>query len=198
MAERYSGYDVLDKWRSPSFDGQTREIVARRLKFIPSRRFFTVHEWSLLEAIEARLVPQPDRAHPISVTPWIDDYLAEQRSEGFRHDSMPSISVAWRMGLAAIDSEAIGRFSKGFIQLDPQSQDGTLGAVQRGEIDRAVWAGLPAERFFSDVLLKTVAGLYYAHPTAWSEIGFGGPASPRGYVRLGFDERDPWEAKEIR
>jgi hypothetical protein len=37
---------------------------------------------------------------------------------------------------------------------------------------------------------------YYAHPTAWNEIGFGGPASPRGYVRMGFDKRDPWEAAE--
>ncbi len=37
---------------------------------------------------------------------------------------------------------------------------------------------------------------YYAHPTAWSEIGFGGPASPRGYVRMDFDRRDPWEAAE--
>jgi hypothetical protein len=37
---------------------------------------------------------------------------------------------------------------------------------------------------------------YYAHPTAWSEIGWGGPASPRGYVRLDFNERDPWEAAE--
>ena len=48
------------------------------------------------------------------------------------------------------------------------------------------------------MLLKTVVGFYYAHPKAWNEIGFGGPASPRGYVRLGFSERDPWEAKEVR
>jgi hypothetical protein len=50
--------------------------------------------------------------------------------------------------------------------------------------------------FFRHLLVKTAAGIYYAHPAAWSEIGFGGPASPRGYVRLGFDQRDPWEAKE--
>jgi hypothetical protein len=27
-------------------------------------------------------------------------------------------------------------------------------------------------------------------------MGFGGPASPRGYVRLDADKRDPWEAAE--
>ena len=37
---------------------------------------------------------------------------------------------------------------------------------------------------------------YYAHPAAWNEIGFGGPASPRGYVRMDFDRRDPWEASK--
>jgi len=36
---------------------------------------------------------------------------------------------------------------------------------------------------------------YCTQPAAWSEVGFRGPASPRGYVRHGFDERDPWEAK---
>ena len=35
-------------------------------------------------------------------------------------------------------------------------------------------------------------------PTAWNEIGFGGPASPRGYVRMDFDRRDPWEAAEAK
>src|SRR5262252_10658338 len=39
---------------------------------------------------------------------------------------------------------------------------------------------------------------YYMHPTAWSEIGWGGPASPRGYVRMDFDRRDPWEAAEAK
>jgi len=34
------------------------------------------------------------------------------------------------------------------------------------------------------------------HPASWNEIGFGGPASPRGYVRMNFDRRDPWEAAE--
>jgi hypothetical protein len=59
-----------------------------------------------------------------------------------------------------------------------------------------VWAWLPAQRFFTTVVLKEVVGEYYAHPAAWSEVGFGGAASPRGYVRLGLNQRDPWEAPE--
>jgi len=52
--------------------------------------------------------------------------------------------------------------------------------------------------FFVKHVLSDIVTAYYSHPTAWSEIGFGGPASPRGYVRMGFDERDPWEAKKAR
>ena len=37
---------------------------------------------------------------------------------------------------------------------------------------------------------------FYAHPWAWNEIGFGGPAYPRGYKNLGIDRREPWEVAE--
>jgi hypothetical protein len=43
-------------------------------------------------------------------------------------------------------------------------------------------------------VLDEIVRAYYAHPAAWSEIGFGGPASPRGYVRLAAGRQDPWEA----
>jgi hypothetical protein len=45
-------------------------------------------------------------------------------------------------------------------------------------------------------VLSDVVSAYYSHPTAWNEIGWGGPASPRGYVRMDFNRRDAWEAAE--
>ena len=36
-------------------------------------------------------------------------------------------------------------------------------------------AGLGKSRLVADIVKA-----YYAHPTSWNEIGFGGPASPRG------------------
>jgi hypothetical protein len=50
--------------------------------------------------------------------------------------------------------------------------------------------------FFRHELLRLIVEIYYAHPAAWSEIGFGGPASPRGYLRLTANRRDSWEAAE--
>lgn len=196
MSARYPGYDVLAKWESPSFDDKTRAALAKRLQNPPPRRFFSSDEWRQLEAVVSRLLPQSDRAHPIPITPWIDARLAEGQGEGFRDANMPPQEDVWRRGLAGLEAEAQARFATPFAVLSADRQDEVLRRVQAGEIASTGWAGLDPVRFFRDALLKSVAGLYYAHPAAWSEIGFGGPASPRGYVRLGFDERDSWEAKE--
>jgi len=189
---------VLAKWQSVSFDDLTRDVLRRRLTALPPRRFLTQAEWDLLEAIVARLLPQPHDARPVPITPWIDEMLHANRGEGFRHADMPSMRDAWRHGLAAIDGEACARHRRRCTELDSDRQDDVLRAVQRGDVDGERWKELPASRFFVHVLLKTAAGIHYSHPDAWSDIGFGGPASPRGYVRLGFDERDPWEAREER
>jgi hypothetical protein len=192
---RRGDYDVLAKWDTPSWDDQTREVVRKRLTEIPQRRFFSETEWQTLEAICARLLPQPDRTNPIPIVPWIDEKLHHNRRDGFRYDDMPPVREAWRLGLDAIDHESRRRFGADFGMLHEASQDAVLSAIQIGEVDRGVWQRLPAQRFFTTVLLKEVVGEYYAHPAAWSEVRFGGPASPRGYVRLGVNERDPWEAQ---
>jgi hypothetical protein len=193
---RFPGYDVLAKWDSPSFDDVTRDVLARRLDAVPPRRWLTAAEWELLDAIQARLLPQPERARPIPVTPWIDAMLHDDRGEGFRHPDMPPLRAAWRQGLDAIGDEACRLHGRPFTALDAGTQDAVLQTLADGRAASPRWQGLDARRFFIHHLLKTAAGIYYAHPLAWNEIGFGGPASPRGYVRLGFDERDPWEGKE--
>ena len=198
MTGAYDGYDVLSKWQTPSFDAKTRAVLARRLAAPPAPRFFTYEEWWLLEAIVARLLPQPDRAEPVPLAAMVDAFFAEGGGQGYRDEKMPPPQSAWRVGLAAINAEARRRFGSGLAALAAESQEEILRAVQAGEVDPRPWQGMDPPMFFRESLLKITAGLYYTHPTAWSEIGFGGPASPRGYVRLGFDEHDPWEAKEAR
>jgi hypothetical protein len=194
----YAGYDVLAKWDSPSWDERTREVVSRRLTDLPPRRFFDETEWQTLEAICARLIPQPDRSQPIPIVPWIDEKLHCDWRDGFRYEDMPPMREAWRLGLHAIDAESQQRFGAPFTRLGEANQDAVLRAIQSGEVESDTWARLPPRRFFSTVLLKEVVGEYYAHPSGWNEVGFGGPASPRGYVRLGENQRDPWEAQEVR
>jgi hypothetical protein len=194
----YLTYDVLDKWDSPSWNDQTRAAVRQRLEQVPSRRFLTSEQWSLLEAVAARLVPQPDREEPVPIVPWIDNMLHLNHSPGYRYADMPPMRDAWRQGLDAIAAEARNRHGKPFEELSPEDQDALLTDVQHNRVESRYWRDLPAGGFFLHHLLKHVVGVYYAHPAAWSEIGFGGPASPRGYDRLGPGERDPWEAEELR
>jgi len=198
MTFHYPGYDVLARWDSPSFDAATRRVLAQRQHAIPPRRFLTAEEWELLEAVIARLLPQPERDDPIPITPWIDAQLHDDISEGFRHPTMPHQRTAWRQGLAALEGEAQHRHASAFTTLSPQEQDALLDQITNGHAQAPQWQGLPAEHFLIQVVLKTAVGIYYSHPTAWNEIGFGGPASPRGYVRMGFNERDAWEAREVR
>jgi gluconate 2-dehydrogenase subunit 3-like protein len=192
----YPDYDVLDKWDTPSWNDQTRAAVAQRLDEVPPRRFLSETQWSLLEAIAARLMPQPDREEPVPIVPWIDDMLHRNAGPGFRYADMPPMRDAWRRGLDAIAAETRNLHGKAFEELTPAEQDAILHDIENNRVESRYWRDLPAGGFFKHHLLKEVVGIYYAHPAAWSEIGFGGPASPRGYVRLGFDERDPWEAKE--
>jgi hypothetical protein len=192
----YTGYDVLAKWDTPSWDDQTRNVIRKRLTEIPERRFFSATEWQTLEGVCARLVPQPERSTPIPIAPWIDEKLYHNRRDGFRYDDMPPLRDAWRLGLEGIDQEGRRRFGADFTTLSGADQDAVLRAIQTGDVSGGVWDRLPAKRFFTTVLLKEVVGEYYAHPAAWSEVGFGGPASPRGYVRLGENQHDSWEGQE--
>lgn len=195
--DRFPTYDVLDKRDTPSWNEQTRAVVEKRLHQVPSRRFFTESEWAILSAICDRLIPQPDRRDaPVPIIPFIDEKLFTNRGDGYRYEDMPPMREAWRRGVLAIDEEARARWGQEFRELPANQQDAVLRAIQHGDVRSAAWQGLPAKRFFVTTLLREVTSVYYAHPAAWSEIGFGGPAAPRGYVRLGFDRRDSWEAEE--
>ena len=196
---RYPHYNVLDKWSSPDWDDQTREVVRRRLEEIPPLRFFTEQEARTLAAIAERIIPQPDRpeAEKIPIVPWIDEKLYEDKRDGYRYEELPPQREAWRLGLAGIDESARALFDdKTFCDLDPLSQDVVLRHVERGDAPGPTWERLPPARFFKSVLLITIVKTYYAHPLAWNEIGYSGPSSPRGHVRKRAGGVDPWEARE--
>lgn len=193
---RYPGYDVLDKWDTPSWDETTRRVVAERLRHPPDRRFCDEQQWRTLVALCDTVVPQPDRADPVPIAPWVDAALAADRTTGTRYADLPPMREAWRRGLAALDAEAGLRHGRSFADLPQDAREDLLKAVDEDDVAAPDWQGLPARRLFREVLANEIVRVYYSHPAAWSEIGFGGPASPRGYVRLGPNRRDAWEAEE--
>jgi len=198
MLDRFPGYDVLTKRNSPSWNRKTREIINRRLALSREPRFFTEAEFALVGAIADRIVPQPKNRPPIPIAALVDNELCQEKGDGFRHAGMPRQREAWRLGLQALNTEAQQTNGKHFEQLSVTEQNALLACMQRGELKGAVWGEMSAKAFFENRMAHDIVRAYYAHPTAWSEIGWGGPASPRGYVRMGFDERDPWEAAEVK
>ena len=198
MPDRYPGYDVLQKRNSPSWNDKTRAVIDRRMALDPDHHaFFSNAEWPTLRAICDRIVPQPaDRLHPAPVAAMVDEKLHNNSGDGYRDARLPPMRDAWRRALAAIDAEASSRYGRSFHQLGALLQDDLLKAIQNGEVDEKPWGDISPKLFFKERLLHDIVSSYYAHPVAWNEIGFGGPASPRGYVRMYFDRRDPWEAAE--
>ena len=59
------------------------------------------------------------------------------------------------------------------------------------------WHGLPASRVWS-LWTRYACTAFYAHPWAWNEMGFPGPAYPRGYKNIGVGKREPFEVPDAQ
>jgi len=196
----FPGYDVLEKRDTPSWNAKTRDVVAERLGIGPeTHRFLDEAEWATMKALCERIVPQPtDRPDPVPVAALVDHKLASHEHDGFRNAQMPDQGEAWRRGLKALEAHACQAYGASFHALGAWARDEILKAAEAGKLDGDAWGGMPSKLFFEQRVLPDVVKAYYSHPTAWSEIGWGGPASPRGYVRMDSNRRDPWEAAEAK
>jgi hypothetical protein len=194
----YPGYDVLAKWNSPSWNDKTRDVISHRLAVANEPRFFTAEEFESVTAMANRIVPQARLPSRIPVAALLDRKLQDGVLDGYRPAGMPRDGEAWRVGLNALNAEARSLHSLRFAEIAGPDQDALLQRCEAGELHAPEWAGMPPGAFFKHRLLHDLVLAYYSHPAAWNEIGWGGPASPRGYVRLDFDDRDPWEAAEAK
>jgi hypothetical protein len=198
MTDRYPGYDMLSKRWTQSWNEQTREVIDRRLLAPQEPRFFSAAEWRTLNAVCDQIMPQPKNRPPVPLPAYVDEKMADGVLDGYRYAQLPPQGEAWRRGLAALDQEARDAQDARFDELLPAQQHELLRRMQGGDLTGESWGGMPCKLFFEHRVIPDITHAYYAHPTAWNEIGFGGPASPRGYVRMQLDRRDPWEAAETR
>jgi hypothetical protein len=196
MADRYPGYDVMAKRWSLSWNDATRRTIDRRLAVAREPRFFTPAEWRTLATVCDRIMPQPRDRPPVPLPAYVDQKMADGLQDGYRYAELPPQGEAWQRGLAALDQAARQAHEKPFDALTPNQQDDLLRQMQTGALTGDAWGGMPSKLFFEHRVIPDITHAYYAHPIAWNEIGFGGPASPRGYVRMGLNRRDPWEPIE--
>jgi hypothetical protein len=70
-----------------------------------------------------------------------------------------------------------------------------VAAVRRAGYNR--WHEFVAIRVW-DLWMRYACTAFYSHPAAWNEIGFPGPAYPRGYGALGVDQLESFEVRDAR
>ena len=99
---------------------------------------------------------------------------------------------------SGLDAEARRQTFDSFAAAPLEAQTGIVHRFSKAQMHGGVWDTMNVARAFS-VVMRYVAQAFYSHPWAWNEIGFGGPAYPRGYSAFGsphLGEREPWESVE--
>ena len=191
-AGRFPGFSVLGQARH--WDPVTSGVVMARTGMPPGIRFFTPAEEAAATALCDRLLGQ-DEEPKVPVVPQVDARLAELATDGWRYADMPEDGQAWRDSLRFLDEDSQEAFSCVLAQAAASDQRTVIQAVQ--DLGAKDWHGLNAAHVWS-LWTRYACTAFYAHPSAWNEIGFPGPAYPRGYKNPGVDAREPFEVADAR
>ena len=196
IKDLYPDADILSQ--SGYWDEATRNVVYDRVHNVPDYHFFDHHQQRCLEALADTVVPQEHRPadRRIVIGPRIDQICSQTEERGVRYDDMPPQREAWVQGLTGLDQTARIVFDADFADLSDEQRREVVRRVADGDPPGAVWQEIPAQRWWQVLAVRQITGIYYAHPYAWDDIGFGGPAYPRGYYALNHGAPEPWEARE--
>jgi hypothetical protein len=189
MHGRYPDYDVLDEMEH--WDEATRRVVLDRVEHVPDIRFFTAEEVRTL-AMFCDLVLAQDKEPRVPVLNMVDAKMFEGQLDGFQHADMPDDRETWRRVAQGLDAAARQHGSDQFATAPWTVQCNVIEALSQGSLHGEVWDELPPKKAWS-VVTRAILSAFYSHPWAWNEIGFGGPAYPRGYARFGVGQREEWE-----
>jgi Gluconate 2-dehydrogenase subunit 3 len=189
MHGRYPDYNVLDEL--DHWDEVTRGLVLERVEQVPPIRFFTAEEARTL-GVFCDVVVAQDREPRIPVLNMVDAKLFAGQLDGFVFADMPEDGETWRRVAVGLDAAARQRGSDDFATASHEVQTNVIEAFSKGQLQGEVWDELPPSKAWS-VVMRAVLSTFYSHPWAWNEIGFGGPAYPRGYARIGAGQRESWE-----
>lgn len=187
---RFPGFDVLDEVER--WDAVTAGVVLARLAPPPELSIFTGAEQATADALCDQLLAQHEEPR-VPVAALIDVRLATGETDGWHFAELPPDVDAWRQTLAFLDDDARSVGGVTFSQLGRAEQAGCVQAVQDRGTD--LWHGFPAHQVWS-LWTRYACTAFYSHPWAWNEIGFPGPAYPRGYLNPGVDAREHWEVAD--
>ncbi|HZG14425.1 MAG TPA: gluconate 2-dehydrogenase subunit 3 family protein [Candidatus Bathyarchaeia archaeon] len=192
-SSHYPAYDVWDQHQE--WDEHTRKIVAQRRSPDVAHQFLTQQEALTIQAAAAILVDDMRLDVLTYITQHIDDSLASPVGESQRKVGVPDKKTLYRQGIKFLDDTSNASYQAEFLALARERQIDVLMKLESDHTTQiGEWEQLTPKTFFKK-LLRDAVDAYYSHPLIWSEIGYGGPAYPRGYVRVEKGLVDPWEAK---
>ena len=187
MRGRYPDYDVLAE--AQHWDEPTRAVVLARVASPPAIRFFNDVEARALRAF-CDVVTAQEGEPRVPVLEMVDAKLYEGKLDGFRYHDMPADTQTWCGVADHLDRSAAARgYADGFAAAPLEAQRELVQEFSEGKLQ---WEGLRSDRAWT-VVMRAVVAAFYSHPWAWNEIGFGGPAYPRGFARLAEGQREHWE-----
>jgi hypothetical protein len=184
-------FDVLKQ--TPYWDAVTTGVVMERLAPDTQLAFFTDREVSVARPLVDLLLGQHDE-RLVPALELIDTRLARGETDGWHYDDLPEDADAWRQTLAWLDEDAQATHQQPFARIGVDAQSELIQTVQDLSQDGKDWHAYPASQVWS-LWTRYACTAFYSHPYAWSEIGFGGPAYPRGYLNLGVDRLEHWEER---
>jgi hypothetical protein len=186
---RFPGQRALEQ--RDHWDEATSALILSRVGRPPDVCFFNAEEEGIASAMLDQLVGQEGEPR-VPLVNLVDARLAAGETDGWRYADLPEDGEVWRRSVRFIDEDARERYGVGFAGATPAQQEAVLGAVQALE---GQWHGMPAGHVWN-LWLRYACTAFYAHPWAWDEIGFPGPAYPRGYANLGVGRREHFEVRD--
>ncbi len=180
------------------WDSHTRQIVGKRTdtQSIFSLQYLTEQESNTLFELCAILLD--DGRNPIIsfVVHHFDATLATNIGESQRKDGVPKLSILIRDGVALLEKACTDIYRSPFGSLNEETKTEVVSNLMQGNFTlKSDQITIPVKDFIHKISSEATAA-YYSHPTIWSEIGYAGPAYPRGYVRTELGLTDPWEARQ--
>lgn len=189
----YPSFDVMKERHE--WDDHTQSIVMSRAKPNNVLHFLTPPEAGMIRRIGSLLVGDETPEALDFVLVHIDRTLHQSPGESQRKTGVTEAPKLLRAGLHALEQAAQASHSSSFMDLDAAAQKQYLQDMSQSAAKPiGIWNGIPQAELFRKLLNLTVEA-YCSHPKVWSDIGYAGPAYPRGYVRTQMGQLDPWEAQ---